>query len=203
MSQTRWLHRLIDRLTLSLPLIVMGLLALGSWWLVRSMPQLLESSANKPVRKEPDYRLENFTLKSFDASGRMTREVGGAQARHYPDVDELHIDQARFFAQSETGAQLHAQAQRGVATGDGTRVTLTGQARATREADAQSPRITLEGQQLVAMLKEDRLLSTDPVKITRGEDVFTANTLNFNSQSGEYQLAGRVRGTLAPRPHGH
>ncbi len=203
MNRARLLHLLVDRLTLSLPLIVMGLLALGSWWLVRSMPQLLNAPADKPVRQDPDYRLENFTLKSFDASGRMTREVGGTQARHFPAVDELHIDQIRVFAQSETGARLNAQALRGVATGDGTRVTLTGQASAIREADAQSPRIEVQGHQLVAMVKEDRLLSSYPVKITRDQDVFTAQTLDFNSRSGEYLLAGRVRGTLAPRASGH
>ncbi len=203
MTRARLMHLLVDRLTLSLPLIVMGLLALGSWWLVRSMPQLLNTTPGKQARQDPDYRLENFTLKSFDASGRMTREVAGAQARHYPAADELHIDQIRVFAQSETGVQLKAQALRGIATGDGTRVTLTGQARAIREADAHSPRIEVQGQHLVAMVKEERLLSADPVKITRDQDVFTAQTLDFNSRSGEYQLAGRVRGTLAPKASGH
>jgi lipopolysaccharide export system protein LptC len=199
MNRPQLLARWMDRLTLSLPLIVMGFLALGSWWLVRSMPELLATPTDKPVRKDPDYQLERFTLKSFDATGRMTREIGGKEARHYPDVDELHIDQIRVFAQSVTGAQLNAQAQRGVATGDGTRVTLSGQAQAVRAADAQSPRIELQGEKLVALVKEDRLLSSDPVKITRGQDVFTAQTLDFNSRNGEYQLAGRVHGTLAPK----
>jgi hypothetical protein len=37
------------------------------------------------------------------------------------------------------------------------------------------------------------------VRITRDRDVFTANTMNFNSNTGEYVLQGRVRGTLAPK----
>jgi len=199
MKHAQLLSRLVDRLTLSLPLIVMGFLALGSWWLVRSMPVLLNTSADKPLRKEPDYKLVNFTVKSFDAKGRMTREIGGGQARHYPDMDELHIDQIKVFAQSMSGTSLRAQALRGVATGNGERVTLIGQARATREPDAQSPRIELQGHQLLALVKQERVLSSEPVQITHGADTFTANTLDFDSRNGQYQLAGRVRATLPPK----
>ncbi len=193
------LRRLLDQLSLYLPLILMGVLALGSWWLVRSMPEMAHADENKPARKEPDYRLEKFWVKSFDSTGRMTREVGGATGRHYPDVDELHIDQVRIYAESEKNVKMNAKAETGIATGDGERVTLIGQAVAIREADAQAPRTELRGERLLALPKQERLLSSDPVRITREGDVFTAQTLNFNSKAGEYLLEGRVRGMLAPR----
>jgi lipopolysaccharide export system protein LptC len=200
MKAVSLLRRLLDRLSLYLPLILMGFLALGSWWLVRSMPAMVYVDENKPVRKEPDYRLENFWVKSFDTTGRMAREVGGDTGRHYPDVDELHIDKVRIYAESEKGVKINAKALTGIATGDGERVTLIGQAQAVREADAQSPRTELHGERLLALPKEERLLSSDPVRITRERDVFTAQTLNFNSQTGEYLLEGRVRGLLLPKP---
>ena len=194
------LRRLLDQLSLYLPLILMGVLALGSWWLLRSMPEIAYADDNKPVRKEPDYRLEKFWVKSFDTTGRMRREVGGGAGRHYPNVDELHIDQVRIYAESEKGVKLNAKAETGIATGDGERITLIGQALAIREADAQAPRTELRGERLLALPKEERLLASDPVRITRERDVFTAQTLNFNSKTGEYLLEGRVRGMLAPRP---
>ena len=193
-------RRLLDQLSLYLPLILMGILALGSWWLVRSMPEMHYADENKPVRKEPDYRLENFSVKSFDTTGRMTREVLGDKARHYPDVDEMHIDRVRVYAESDTGVKLNAKADKGVATGDGERVTLIGKAQAVRAADAQSPRTELRGERLLTLVKEERLLSSDPVEITRDKDVFTALTMNFNSKTGEYLLQGRVRGMLPPKP---
>jgi lipopolysaccharide export system protein LptC len=194
------LRRLLDRLSLYLPLILMGFLALGSWWLVRSMPERVSPDKSKPLRQEPDYRLHQFWVKSFDSTGRMTREVGGDTARHYPAVDEMHIDNVRIFAESEKGVKIRAQALSGVATGDGERVTLMGQALVVREADAQSPRTELHGERLLALTQQERLLSSDPVRITRDRDVFTAQTLNFNSQTGEFLLEGRVRGLLAAKP---
>lgn len=200
MKAVGMIRRLIDRLSLYLPLILMGFLALGSWWLVRSMPSIIYADENKPLRKEPDYRLENFSVKSFDKTGRMTREVMGDKGRHYPGVDEMHIDHVRVYAQSDTGVKINAKANTGVATGDGERVTLLGQAVAVRAADANAPRMELRGERLLALVKEEKLLSSDPVEITRDKDVFNALTMNFNSKSGEYLLDGRVRGVLAPKP---
>lgn len=193
------LRRLVNQLSVYLPLIMMALLACGSWWLVRSVPELLTPSANKTVRQEPDYRLIDFSVKSFDKSGRMRREISGDQAQHYPATETLNIDEIRIYAQSETGSTLNAKAAHGVTTDDGSRITLTGDAQAIRHALGTTARVELRGERLLALPDEDRLISTDPVRITRDQDVFTAQTLDFNSNTGEYQLQGRVRGTLMPK----
>lgn len=193
------LRRLLDRLSVYLPLLVMALLASGSWWLVRSMPELITPESDKTVRLDPDYRLTLFSVKSFDSSGRMTREVSGNNAQHYPATEALHIDQIRIYAESESGAKMNARAAQGVATDDGTRVTLTGNAYAIRHPYNTSPRVELRGERLVALPDDDRVTSSDPVQITRERDVFTAATMDFNSSTAEYVLQGRVRGSLAPK----
>ena len=198
MNASPVLRKAWDRLTLSLPLLVMLVLALGSWWLVRSMPDLWSAPRDKVVRKDPDYKLHAFVVKVFDGQGRLVREVLGDEGRHYPDTDELHIERVTFRAQTESGQKLNAVGNKGVATGDGERVTLLGDARAVREASRDLPRIELRGEKIIALIKTEKLLSSDPVRITRGADVFTANSMDFDIQSGHYQLIGRVRGTLAP-----
>ena len=140
----------------------------------------------------------SYGAKVFDAQGRLVREVAGEEGRHYPDTDELHIDQITFKAQTDTGQHLNAVGHKGIATGDGQRVTLLGDARAVREATADLPRIELRGEKITALIKQEKLLSSDPVQIMRGSDVFTANNMDFDITSGQYQLTGRVRGTLAP-----
>jgi lipopolysaccharide export system protein LptC len=194
------LRQLLDKLSIYLPLIVMALLASGSWWLVRSVPALLTPEANKPVRQDPDYRLADFSVKSFNASGRMTREVIGDKAQHYPATEALHIDQVRIYAESDSGATMNARAEKGIATDDGKQVTLIGNAYAIKHPQDTRPQIELRGQRLVALPDEDRVVSADPVQITRDRDVFTGNTMDFNSNTGEHVLQGRVRGTLAPKP---
>ena len=193
-------RRLLDKLSVYLPMIVMALLASGSWWLVRSAPELLMPAVNKAVREEPDYRLENFTVKSFDVSGRMTREVSGDKAQHYPASETLDIEQIRIYAENETGKILNARSRQGIATDDGKQVTLIGDASAIRQAFDTSPQLELRGQRLVALPDDDRVVSSDPVQITRGRDMFTAQTMDFNTNTGEYLLKGRVQGTLNRKP---
>jgi len=193
------LRRLLDALSLYLPMIVLALLACGSWWLVRSMPSLSSPPTHKPVRQDPDYRLSDFSVKSFDTTGQMTREVAGKSAQHFPATEELHIEQIRIFAQNDRGGRMNAQAQQGIASDDGAKVTLLGQAQAIKHSQADLPQIELRGERLVALPDEDRIESLDPVNITRDRDVFTANAMSFNSNTGEYALQGSVRGVLVPK----
>ena len=197
---SRWaLRRALDRLTLYLPLLAMAVLAMASWWLVRSMPDLWGDASGRPARKDPDYHLERFTTQVFNAQGQRIRSVSGDKARHYPDSDELHIDEVRFSAVNEEGVEVTATARRGIATGDGERVTLLGQVHVVRPAHGQTPRIELHGERLVALQKQEKLLSDLPVEILRDRDRFLANGLDFDMKSGQYQLSGRVRGTLQPQ----
>lgn len=197
---TSWLvlRRAMDRLTLYLPLLAMAVLAMASWWLVRSMPNVWGDAAQQPERKDPDYHLEHFSTQVFNAQGQRVRTVSGDKARHYPDSDELHIDLVRFSAVNEEGVEVQASALRGIATGDGERVTLLGQVHVVRPAHGQTPRIELQGERLVALQKQEKLFSDLPVEIVRDRDRFLASGLEFDMKSGQYQLSGRVRGTLQP-----
>lgn len=198
MSAWLRLRRTLDRLTIYLPLILFALLALGSWWLVRSMPELLPPGIDKQLRQDPDYRLENFTVKSFDASGRMTREISGQSATHFPASQELHIDKIRLFAENEAGTRVQAQAQNGVSKEAQQQVVLSGQVSAVRSADTHGPRMSLKGETLTALLDEERLISSRPVELMRGGDKVTAQNMDFDTRNGHYALQGLVKSTLAP-----
>jgi len=198
MSAWMRLRRTLDRLTIYLPLILFGLLALGSWWLVRSMPELLPPGIDRQLRQDPDYQLEKFTVKSFDASGRMTRELSGQSATHFPAKQELHIQGIRLFAENEVGTRIEAQAQKGVSLEKEQQVNLSGNVVVVRLADMQGPRMVMKSQTLTALLDEERLVSTNPVEIVRGGDVVTAQSMDFDTRNGQYKLQGQVKSTLAP-----
>jgi lipopolysaccharide export system protein LptC len=193
------LRRTLDRLTIYLPLFLFALLALGSWWLVRSVPELTSPRIDPQLRQDPDFRLDQFTVKSFDTSGRLTREISGQSATHFPASQSLHIEGVRILAENEVGTRLTAQAKKGISREAEQQVTLSGDAIAVRQADAQSPRIELRGETLTVWLEEERLVSDQPVRITHGADVFSAQTMNFDTRSGQYELQGRVRAVLPQR----
>ena len=126
------LRRAWERLSLYLPVLLMGLLALGTWWLVRNAPRPQQPAVERPVSHEPDYFMKSFSVKTFDATGRLQSEVMGETARHYPGTDTLEIDQARMRSVAPNGRLTVARADRALSNGDGSEVQLFGNAVVTR-----------------------------------------------------------------------
>ena len=202
-SALRRLQRTWDRLTIYLPIILMGLMALGTYWLVRSTPSIGASAADEAPTHDPDYFMRRFSVKSFDPSGRLKSEIQGQEARHYPDTDTLEIDQPRIRSYNEAGALTVATARRAVSNADGSQVQLFGDAVVTRDAtDAQGrplPALEIRGEFLHAFLDVERVRSHLPVQLRRGTDAFSADTLDYDNLDRILLLQGRVRGTLHPR----
>ena len=123
-----------DRLTVYLPVVLMGLIALGTYLLARNTPVFGPAPGQEPARHDPDYFLRGFTVKSFDPAGRLRTEVQGAEGRHYPDTDTLEIDHPRIRAINARGELTVATAKRGLTNSDGSEVQLFGDAVVTRVA---------------------------------------------------------------------
>ena len=199
----RQLRALWDRLSIYLPVILMGVLALGTYWLVRSTPVFEAQPPERPVRHESDYFMRTFSIRTFDASGRLRSEVSGAQARHYPDTDTLEIDQIRIRAFDEKGQLTTATANHALTNNDASEVQLMGNALVVREetknkAGEPVPRMSFRGEFLHAFMDTERVKSHKPVELTRGQDRFTADSLDYDNVEQFMQLRGRVRTTLAP-----
>ena len=194
-----------DRFLLYFPLISMGLLASGTYWLVRSTPPANGLVVQKPVQHEPDYFMRDFSVRTFDAQGRVRTEVIGTQARHYPDTLWLEIDAIRVRSFDEQGRLTTATANRGLTNEDSSEVQLMGNAVVVRDADAAktgptAPRMEYRGEFLHAFMNTDRVRSHKPVVMLRGQDRFSADRMDFDNVEQTLQLSGRVRGTLMP-PH--
>jgi lipopolysaccharide export system protein LptC len=202
---TRVLRLAWDRAAIYLPVLLMGALALGSYWLVRSTPGSTPAEQPRAAVHDPDYFMRNFSVKTFDATGRLKSEVVGTEARHYPDTDTLEIDNAHIRSFDVRGRVTVSTANRALSNADGSEVQLFGNAVVTRTSppDAlgrESPKLQFRGEFLHAFLNEDRVRSNQPVTITRGDDKFTADAMEFDNLDQVMRLHGRVKGTIAPAP---
>jgi lipopolysaccharide export system protein LptC len=195
--------RVWDRVSIYLPLVLMGALALGTYWLVRNSPVLGTPQASRAVKHEIDYFMREFTIKSFDNAGLLKSEVNGVEARHYVDTDILEIDQPRIRSVGDQGRLVTSTANMALSNGDGSEVQLLGNARVVREAvkspdGSTLPRMEFAGEFLHAFVNEERVKSHKPVVLTRGGDRFTGDTLSYSNMTGIAELKGRVKGVLMP-----
>ncbi len=195
------LRNLADRISMYLPIVMMGLLALGTYWLVRSTPVFEAPPPPAMVRKDPDYTMKNFSVRSFDVAGKLKSEVTGQLAKHFPDSDILEISLVRIRSFNDKGQLTLATSRRALTNADGSEVELMGDARVVREpapGQKASERLSFSGDQLIAYLKTEKMRSDKPVVLKRGQDEFTAESMTLDNTSQVVELRGRVRGTLVP-----
>jgi lipopolysaccharide export system protein LptC len=198
-SRLRGFGRAWDRITIYLPVILMGLLALGTYWLARNTPSLAPAVAERPPTHDPDYFLRGFSVKSFDAAGRLKSEVYGVEARHFPDTDTLEIDQPRIRAYNQDGVLTISTARRALSNADGSEVQLLGDALVVREAGAGQPRLEIRGEFLHFFVERERVRSHRPVRLSRGAVRFEGDSLDYDNLDRVLELRGNVRGTLPQR----
>lgn len=203
MIALRGFGRAMDRFTIYLPIMLMGLLALATYWLARNTPSAVPTSVQPELTHDPDYFLRNFSVKSFDPKGRMKTEIKGIEARHYPDTDTLEIDQPRMRSFGEDGSLTTGTATRALSNADGSEVQLFGDALITHDAaDAQGkplPKMEIRSEFLHFFANTEKMQTNKPVVLKRGEDVFQGDEMDYDNLSRVLDLRGRVHGVLQPR----
>ena len=87
------LRHAMEKLSLYLPVLLMGLLALGTWWLVRNAPKPIAVGPERAVMHEPDYYMKDFSIKSFDVTGRLKSRSYEARDGSRRTVLEVEVDE--------------------------------------------------------------------------------------------------------------
>ena len=191
-----WHWRLRQTISAYLPLLLMAMLALGTWWLVQNTPSPEAPREAAAPRHEPDYTMQGFTLQRFDAAGRLRVQVQGAQLRHYPDTDTLEIDAVTIRALAPDGSVTRAVAQRALATGDASEVQLLGGAQVIHEATAQTRQIEFESEFLHAYLDTERLRSHLPVRLSQAGSEWRVGSIDYDHPTRLVRMGPPVRARL-------
>lgn len=192
-----------DRLSIYLPVAVMALMALGTYWLVQNTPKPVASPVERSSRSDPDYYMKDFSVTTFVEAGRLKSEVFGTAARHYPDTDTLEIDRVRIRSFDDQGRLTTATANRGLTNGDATIVELFGNALLIRAAQpgkngVLQPRIEFRGEYLHSNTETERVKSDKPVELRRGNDVFVGDSMDYDNLGQVMVMQGRVKGRIVP-----
>ena len=199
------LSRWWDQVSIYLPVLLMLLLALASYWLLRATPQPEPPAPKREVTHEPDYFMHRFSVKVFEPGGALKTELYGTQARHYPDVGSMVVESARIRSFGPQRQLSTATARQITSNDEGTVFVLEGQAAIVRQAarglgGELIPRIEFHGEYLRVSTEPEHIMSDRPVVLVRGQDQITANALEYLGDARTAVLTGQVRAKFAPRP---
>lgn len=192
-----WHLRLRDALSAYLPLLLMGLLALATWWLVKNTPGASPDLQPLPVRTDPDYVMTDFSVERFDAAGRLKLRIEGERMRHFPDTDRIEADAVRIRAIAPDGRVTLASARKAVAQGDGSQVQLIGGAEVTHDDGSGTP-LVITSEFLHAFLVDERVVTHLPVQVRQGDRELKAGGLRYEHGTRKLELSPPVRALFPP-----
>ncbi len=198
-------RRAWDHLSVYLPLVLMGLMAMTTYWLVRNTPAIGDAELEAAPRHVPDYFMREFSVKVFGDDGKLKSEMVGIEGRHFPDTDTLEIDQPRIRILGAEGRVTTAVATRGLINADGSEAQLFDKAVVVRQASTNAqgvvtPRSELQSDFLHLFANTEQVRSHLPVVLVRGagDRFMSQEGLDYDNLDQVMQLKGRVRGTLLP-----
>ncbi len=203
LSSSMKLRRAWDRVALYLPIMLMGIMAMSTYWLVRSAPEMEEVRPEDVPRHVPDYFMRDFSVRVFDANGKLKSEIKGVEARHYPDTDTVEIDQPIIHSYSNGGRLTVANAKRALTNADGSELQLFDQAVVVRDGPDKndvSTRTQVRSDFLHLFMDTEEIRTHLPVELLRGDkDRFVGDKMHYNNLTSTIELKGRVSGVISPR----
>lgn len=195
-------NRAWDGLSVYLPVLLMMLLAMASYWLLRLTPEPPKPEPERPLTHEIDYYMRRFSVKIFAPNGALSSEMYGSEAHHYPDTDTVVIDNARVRSFNANKQLSTATAHQVIANGAGTEFDLKGDAVVVRQAGRSTSgkrlsRMEFHGEHLKVSTQPEVVTSDVPVLLVRDADQITADTLDFRGDATQVvELTGNVRAKL-------
>jgi len=196
--RTPWPLRLRETVSAYLPLLLMALLALASWWLVKNSPQPQSPPEARALSSEPDYTMSVFAIERFDAAGKLKLRIEGAQLRHIPATDRIEIERAVIRAIAPDGRVTLARAQRAIGNGDGSEVQLLGGAEVD-SLDAGGRPLMMRGEFLHAFLLTEQVKTHLPVLVRHAGNELRAAGMEYDHVARRLYLKGPLRSVVTPR----
>jgi len=179
-----------------LPLALMFVLALVSFWLERTVREEAPRVATR--RHDPDYLITNFTTTSYNREGATESVLTADRMMHYPDDDSTELLRPRVVQTRPNEPRMTVSAERGALSRDGDDIFLYDNVVLVRAADRERPeaRMTTSFLQVV---RDRSLVRTDrDVMIHEDRRTLWGRGMEYDNGSQVLQLRSRVRGVFEP-----
>jgi lipopolysaccharide export system protein LptC len=188
-----------------IPLIIMGLITLASFWFLKKNTSEELPSPPRVLTHEPDYIFSNAKLTVLNLDGSTKYRLLGKEFKHYEDDASIDINLPRLRLMNPKAPPLTVSANKGQITGDLDIVELFNNADISRPAEVSpsgkviNPYLHMQSNYLKFFINEDKMTTHLPIKIQRGESIMTSTQgANYNNINQSLDMFGNVQGTIAP-----
>jgi lipopolysaccharide export system protein LptC len=186
-----------------MPLILMGILTLVTFWLVKKNTPTEKSAIERVRLHEPDYTITNGALSALNESGNTKYRVLGKKVTHYDDDASIDIETPRMRLFPPEKSPVTVKADTGHLDGDLTILDLINNAEIFRPPQAASateparPRMLARSSYFKVLINDDIIKTDKPITLEQGASVMhSTEGGSFNNIEQSMILSGQVRGRI-------
>lgn len=204
--RTAWqkTRQTIDQILSFVPVILMGILAMMTYWLVKNTPSQITTQQSLAPTHTIDYYLKNFSVKSYQSDGQLHSIIYGEKANHFADTLVLEIARPKLQTFDIHQNKTRASANHAYTNADGSELQLLGQAIVVRELPKEEGQaqeeLEMRSDFLDFLIDEDKLFTHEPVELRKGKSTLHAMSLEYDNSKLVLNLKGQVHAQFAAKP---
>lgn len=180
----------------ALPISILLILTALTFWL-RYATNLSEIPSDGKHRHDPDYIVNDATIRKIGQSGVLEYTLFAQEIRHFPDDDTTDMDRPKLVYLNPEKPPVTISAVRGHLSPKGERVDLSEQVEVRRAASGKTQELLIETPELTVLTNEEKAFTRSPVVITQGDSWVKGVGMQVDNKLQTYLLESRVTGQIA------
>lgn len=179
-------------------ILVLGLIAAGTWWLASHVVTMPLGAAPPPTH-EPDYYFSDATVTTLDKQGKRSAVMTAPRIVHHPDDDSSEVFAPRIEYFSAGDPPWHGQSDHGLMPSGGQLVKLDGHVEMRRPGKNGGAPLVITTDRLDVNLNTNIGSTADPVQIVQGSSRMTGTGMLAYFKDNRMVLQSSVRGHYVRR----
>lgn len=182
---------MMDRFALWLPIAVLALLAVLTFWIEQSIKEA--GTRNGINAKEPDSIVENFMAVSTDRGGVPRYRLAADKLSHFSGSKLTLLDNPKLTHLHDKQGEMQISSQKANVSPEGDKVVFTGQVNLLRPAYDGRNAMSMQTSYLEVLTEKNEALTREPVVIRQPGMQISANGLHLFANTRVLKLKGRVK----------
>ena len=180
------------------PITLLLALAGLTFWL-RYATELPEPRRDGKHRHDPDYFVNDATIRKFDKTGRLHYTLKATDIRHYPDDDTTDLIKPDLVWMNLKKPTVTLNADNAHVSTDGERIDLYGNVRIHRAATAKEAAMISTTSELAVFPDEEKAFTKSAVLMTQGQSWVKGVGMQMDNRARTYVLESQARAILESR----
>lgn len=182
---------MIDRFALLLPIAVLAMLALLTFWIEQSVKEA--GSRNGVNEREPDSIVENFLAVSTDVTGVPRYRLAAEKLSHFSDSKRTFLDNPKLTHLHAKQGEMQITSRKANVSPEGDKVVFTGEVNLLRPANNGRKEMSMRTSYLEVLTEKSEAFTREQVFIQQPGMQITANGLHLFANTRVLKLKGRVK----------